>query len=203
MEKHCFTKKIVLVFLLMIVLSVNVFAGSRDHDGGFFLRLSTGVGGAQAEYSDPSAMKLYGVSSDMNIAIGMMVLPNMALHATLYGWMLSEPTAEIGETSGEFPGDAALGSLGIGLTYYLMPANLYLSGSVGFSVMSVELLGTFNGETDAGPAFDVTLGKEWWVGGSWGLGVAGGFGYFSVPDKDVDENWSGFSLGVRFSATLN
>lgn len=203
MEKHCLIRKIVLMSLVLFVLSINVFAGPRDHNGGFFLRLSTGIGGAQAEYSDPSAMKLYGVSSDMNIAIGMIVFPNMALHATMYGWMLSEPAAEIGGSEGEFPGDATLGSLGVGLTYYLMPANLYLSGSVGFSVMSVEVFGTFTGETDAGPAFDVTLGKEWWVGGSWGLGVAGGFGYFSVPDKDVDENWSGFSLGVRFTATLN
>jgi len=203
MKKYSFGKKTVLVSLVLIVLSINAFAGPRDHNGGFFLRLSTGLGGAQAEYSDPSAIKLYGLSSDMNMAIGMVVFPNMALHATLYGWMLSEPAAEIGESSGDFLGDVTLGSFGIGMTYYIMPANLYISSSVGFSVMSVEVLGIFNGETDTGPAIDVTLGKEWWVGGSWGLGVSGGFGYFSVPDKEVDENWSGTSLAVRFSATLN
>jgi hypothetical protein len=203
MRKYSFWKKVVLGSLILIVLSIEVFAGSRDHDGGFFLRLSTGAGYAQSEFGDPSTIKLYGASGDMNIAAGMGVLPNLALHATLFGWALSDPAAEVGGSSGDFPGDATVGSLGIGFTYYLMPVNVYLSGSVGFAALQVEVLGAFTGETDIGPAFDVTLGKEWWVGGSWGLGVAGTFGCHSVPDKDVNENWSGYSLGVRFTATLN
>jgi hypothetical protein len=203
MEKSFFARAAIFVCLILVLLSTDLFAGSRDHDGGFFLRLSAGTGYAQSEYADPATFKLYGVSGDMNIAVGMGVLPNLALHATLFGWSLSEPTAEVGGSSGDFPGDATLGSFGIGFTYYLMPVNMYLSGSVGFSALQVEILGAITGETDLGPAFDVTLGKEWWVGGNWGLGVAGGFGYHSVPDKDVDENWSGYSLGIRFTATLN
>jgi len=48
-----------------------------------------------------------------------------------------------------------------------------------------------------------SAGKEWWVGKNWGLGVARGFGCHSLPEKNMDENWTGASFGVRFSATLN
>jgi hypothetical protein len=87
------------------------------------------------------------------------------------------------------------------VTYYFMPVNLYLSGSAGFG--SLEFDGNISGETDMGLALDLTVGKEWWVGDNWGLGVAGGFGYHSLPEEGLDENWSGTSFVVRFTATLN
>jgi hypothetical protein len=89
--------------------------------------------------------------------------------------------------------------MGGGVTYYIVPANVYLSGSLGLGWLSA----TENVESDVGFGLDITLGKEWWVGGSWGLGLAGAFGYHSVPDGVVDANWSGASFGLRFSATLN
>lgn len=60
-----------------------------------------------------------------------------------------------------------------------------------------------NVESNSGLALDFTVGKEWWVGGNWGLGLAGCFGYHSIPDGGVDANWSGTSFGLRFSATMN
>ena len=47
------------------------------------------------------------------------------------------------------------------------------------------------------------LTSSWWVVGSWGLGLSGSFGFHSLPDGDVDENWSGTSYALRFSATMN
>ena len=203
MKKHYLGKKIVLMYLILIVLSINAFAGSRDHRGGFFLRLSTGLGGANTEFSDPSfAAKFSGASSDANIAIGGCIFNNFALHATLFGFMLPEPKYELGGLEGVFNGDVSVFSLGAGFTYYLMPSNIYLSGSAGVGSLQLEMGGGAI-ESDPGPAFDITLGKEWWVGSSWGLGVAGTFGYHSIKESDSEYGWSGISLGVRFSATLN
>jgi hypothetical protein len=56
---------------------------------------------------------------------------------------------------------------------------------------------------DIGFASDVTIGKEWWVSDSWGMGVAGGLGFHSVPFTTTEVNWSGVSVGVRFTATMN
>jgi len=55
-------------------------------------------------------------------------------------------------------------------------------------------------------ALDATVGKEWWVGDSWGLGFAGDFTYLSAPDKDLygsSDNWGVTGFGIRFSATFN
>src|SRR5262245_65282887 len=55
-------------------------------------------------------------------------------------------------------------------------------------VCSSDLLGNFT--TDYGVVLDLSLGKEWWVGNSWGLGFNGGFNYHSIPDKQIDANWT-------------
>jgi hypothetical protein len=202
MRKVFLSKVLLCISLILIFTSMEVIAGPRDHNGGFFLRLSAGGGYAQSEYyGGPAALKISGVGGDMNFAIGMGVLPNLSVHATIFGWFLPEPTGEMGRISADLLGDVMVSSFGAGVTYYIMPANVYLSASVGAAMLSVDV--GFPAETDIGPAFDVTLGKEWWVGGSWGLGVAAGFGYHSVPDQGIDENWSGYNLVVRFTATLN
>src|SRR4029079_14699548 len=71
--------------------------------------------------------------------------------------------------------DAQLVGIGIGLTYYIMPVNVYVSGAVGIGQIVFE---NYHGDregSDIGFASDVIVGKEWWVGDDWGLGVAGQF----------------------------
>ena len=198
MKKLCFSKKVLLVSLVLIVLSVESFAGARDHNGGFFLRLSGGVGGAQTTLED-NLMSFSGMSSSTNMAIGAGIFNNFALHATIFGFLIPEPEVEILGIPGTTNLDIMLSGVGVGVTYYIMPINIYLSPSIGIGALSDEA----GGGTDIGFALDLTLGKEWWVGGSWGLGVAGAFGFHSVPQADADLRWEGFDLALRFSATLN
>lgn len=202
MKKQWLTKRATWVSLILAVSVTEVFAGPRDHDGGFFLRLSVGFGTAQTKFSDPVIpMEASGLTSDFNIAIGVVVTPNLTVHATLFGWHVEYPDIELNGIPVVVEGNVYMDSYGGGVTYYFMPTNVYVSGSAGVATLSVET--TEGGKTDFGPAFEITLGKEWWVGNSWGLGVAGAVGYHSVPEKVIDENWSGFNLAVRFTATLN
>jgi len=176
----------------------------RTHDG-FFLRLSGG-GGYGKTSSEPGGDKveLSGGTGDLNLAIGGMVAPNLALHGTILSWVASDPDVEVRSLgSGSINGDLSVAGLAGGMTYYFMPANIYVSGSVGVGSVSLDLDAGPSGETDPGVLGDVTLGKEWWVGNSWGLGLAAGFGFHSVPDKNTDERWTGTSFSLRFSATLN
>jgi hypothetical protein len=176
--------------------------GPRDHAGGFFLRLSGGVGAAKTSIEEAgSELEVSGTSGDVNLAIGAIVAPNLAIHGTIFGWVLSDPDVELDGMSGSVDGDADMSAFGAGLTYYFMPVNLYLSGSVGAGSLSGS--GDFDGETDTGIALDLTAGKEWWVGNGWGLGAAAAFQYHSFPDGEVDSNWSGPAFALRFSATMN
>jgi hypothetical protein len=198
-----------LTFAALTVAATHTSAGeARTHDG-FLLRLSAGGGVANTQIDSPlGEYDINGPAGDLNIAIGGMVAPNLAIHGTLWGWAASEPDVDfdvplLGSGSTNLDGTVTLSAFGGGVTYYLMPANLYFSGSIGMGTLAVDG-DNFEADSDAGLAFDLTLGKEWWVGDAWGLGLAGGFGYHSVPaDEDVDENWSGTSFTLRFSATLN
>jgi hypothetical protein len=200
----------VLALLLTALLPAAAAAGgaARTHDG-LFLRLSGGAGTANSSIEIEAMgakIELSGSAVDMNFAIGGMVAPNLAVHGTLWGWSMEEPDLEItipgyGSESGRVSGTAMMTAIGAGVTYYFMPVNMYASGSVGIGTL--EFTEDNESKTDSGPALDLTVGKEWWVGNSWGLGLAGGFSYHSLPEKDVDENWSGTSFALRFSATFN
>ena len=116
---------------------------------------------------------------------------------------MADPDAKLSGVDGQFHGSITMSGVGGGLTWWVMPANFYFSGTLGVGLLSVEPDVGSSASTDTGFAAQVSLGKEWWVGDSWGLGVAGGFTYHNVPDGDVEENWSGTSFSIRFSATYN
>lgn len=196
--------RIGLAAILVLALPALALGGQpRTHDG-FFLRLSGG-GGYGKTSSSPGGIDvdLSGATGDVNIAIGGIVAPNLALHGTLLSWAASDPDVTVENLAGNINGDLTVSGLAGGVTYYFMPSNLYVSGSVGVGSVSLDLDAGPSGETDAGVIGDVTVGKEWWVGDSWGLGLAAGFGFHSVPDKNTNDRWNGTSFSLRFSATLN
>lgn len=198
-----FTGLLAWLMLILTVSVADVQAGDRSHVDGFFLRLSGGFGAASTELNNPALpIDVTGGAADVNFAIGGIVTPNLALHATLFGWSMPDPEVKVGELAGTLPGDVYRTAIGAGFTYYIMPVNMYVSSSIGVASLTVET--SFgSGSTDAGPAFDFTLGKEWWVGGSWGLGLAGSLGFHSVPEQTIDDSWSGMNFAIRFTATLN
>jgi hypothetical protein len=197
------------VSLVATAQAVNL---PREHDRGFFLRMSAGLGSARTSWDVPANGGAYeweasGIAGDANFAIGAIVAPNLALHGTLLGWTVSEPDLEIGGL--EFNTNdvtLSLSGFGAGLTYYVHPANVYFSGSICAASLTLEYEDegvTVSAESDTGVAFDLTVGKEWWVGARWGLGIAGDLGLHSIPVADADDNMTGMNFGVRFSATFN
>ena len=200
-------------FLVSISLSVMMCLAApallwgsgtaRQHDG-FFLRLAGGLGYATTDIDDGvDQIDLSGMTGDLEIAIGGMVARNLALHGTLLGWAIADPDVQFNSNSGEFPGDLSLSAAGIGVTYFFMPTNLYLSGTVGFGQLTLDVDGVGNADTDTGFVFEGTLGKEWWVSDNWGIGLSGAFGFHSIPDDGIDESWKGANFALRFSATFN
>lgn len=189
----------------------------RTHDG-FFLRLASGParftntlesGGDTQEFSR--------LGADLNIAVGGSIRPNLALHGTMFGWAAMDPELEttIGGVpfSGTANGYVAMSAVGGGVTWYAMPANVYLSGSLGYGKFTINPDNGATRESDNGLAFELTAGKEWWVGDSWGMGVAISYIHTSLPQPRIrlsgdpndapEDNWSGDSFGVRLTATLN
>lgn len=201
---------LVAVAILLIGASPALCA-ERDHEEGFFLRLAGGAGpaGTEIKVDSDNRLKFDGVGADLEIAIGGIVTSNLAVHGTLWGWIISDPDAEIElldviEGSGSVEGDFSLNGIGAGVTYFIMPVNMYLTGSLGFGSLTFDF-GGLTLESDTGFSLEAAVGKEWFVSDRWGIGLAVGLTYHTISDQDPDvtANWSGISIPVRFSATFN
>jgi hypothetical protein len=118
---------------------------------------------------------------------------------------MSNPSIEVFGESVDNVDDvwAYFGGFGPGITYYIMPENLYLSLSILLNLAIMNAEGESN-KSKPGYGFNILAGKEWWVGAQWGLGIAI-YGYYnSQGHMDFDElTMSAFSFGVVFSATHN
>jgi hypothetical protein len=158
--------------------------------------LSLPVGGGEATFG--------GVGGALEIAVGAVVTDSLALHVTLFGATLSEPTLTVNENDlPDVNGRAFLASmLGVGATYYFMPANVYVSASFGLGGMRmVPKKGAKNMDTKGGFAWELLAGKEWWIAGEWGLGAALQVAYVNVPDQG--ERSSALAVNALLSVTYN
>lgn len=185
--------------------------GWHHHDRGFFMRLSGGPGFGSATLDANSETGFSGVGFQGSFAFGGLVARNLAIHADLFGINMFEPTVTV---DGQDQGDAEnttvrLGAIGAGITGYIMPLNLYLSGSIGVGVGTAHTRGQFLGatfdvesDTDPGLSIDLLIGKEWFVSRHWGLGLAVQAMYAAL-ETDDGADFSVFSVGVLFSASMD
>jgi hypothetical protein len=168
---------------------------------GFALRLDAGIGymGLLA----PSGGSSEGsASGGMGIVIGGAVAEDLILGGDLWG------TGMLGRMGMMQNGGTGygLGGVGLNVTYYIMPANVYLSASpsVTFQSSMVRFGGSTQVSSVAGFGAKLSVGKEWWVGDHWGIGLAGQFfGSWNGTSGNGVGTWTTLAGGVAFSATYN
>jgi len=87
----------------------------------------------------------------------------------------------------------------------MMPANIYVSGSILLARTIFEYR-DYKEESIIGSGIFLCIGKEWWVGENWGLGVAGFFeGAWMKDKKDAQGHQADITnqiLGIAFTATM-
>jgi hypothetical protein len=206
--------------ILSAPLSAQDGSGARTHDG-FFLSLSPGVafGESKADLTGAAGswdnITYRGPGGIMDLKVGGAIVPNFILSGDLIFRSVSGPEAEtIGGTS-TLDEDVVLsdGTLGLGLTYYIMPANIFLSGTIGVGRFVLtnpteDADDDESVETNPGLSFHAKIGKEWWVSDNWGLGAALGYGWLGAErdeDSDADFNgkYSSHKFYVLFNTTFN
>jgi hypothetical protein len=184
----------------------QALCGARDHEDGFMLRLALGGAVNAGTKIDvvSEELKMSGTGVDFEMAIGGIVTPNLAIHGTVLAWVVSDPEIEFQDQSENAGGALSLAGVGAGMTYFIMPVNIYLTGSAGIGQVSVSD-DNISYEFGTGFMIEAVVGKEFFVSDGWGLGFSVGIVYHSVPwdGVDIDENWNGISFPIRFSATMN
>jgi hypothetical protein len=144
-----------------------------------------------------------GFGVGMGLAVGGSVIQNLALHVDFETTLLPHPTQHAYGHETNSHTDIVYESMGVGATYYIMPANLFVSGSVGVGVLVFEADGGQSKDTSAGLTLNALFGKEWWVGSDWGLGIAGQVVYMHVNDYVDTKYINAFAFNLLFSATCN
>ncbi|MFT7579196.1 MAG: hypothetical protein ACI9MR_000858 [Myxococcota bacterium] len=179
-------------------------AAPHTHDG-FLLRLAAGAGYESLSLdTGVQEVTIGGLGIGLSIGIGGMVVPNLAINADLFGAVVVSPNVEVnGVDIGEArDSSVSLSALGVGFTYYIMPANIYVALSLGFGATTITVEGS-SFESDAGFAVNAMLGKEFWVGKNWGIGIAGQFIFADVPTTSDAASASFISANLMFTATYN
>jgi hypothetical protein len=179
--------------------------GVRQHEG-FHLHLDLGGGGIRSEASEGgNDAEFSGGAATFSVAVGYNVAPNFVVAGSLWSLAATDPDFELNGVKTS-TNDVTLGVTGIGvnLTYYFMPINIYLSATPSITVASLEV-GNTKFETDAGFGIRLAAGKEWWVSDNWALGLNLQYAYSSnEEDEAVDPaTWKTNFFGVAFSATYD
>lgn len=195
-----------IVFVCLFVTSA-ARADSRPftHDG-FMLRLSLGLGyeNLSIDDGDGTTLDIGGVGGATELGIGGMVADNLAINGVLLGSTVVSPSvSQNGQDLGEADDSSvSLFGLGAGITYWLMPADVYFAAAILMSQASIKVEGT-TFEADWGVGVDLMIGKEFWVGAEWGVGVAAQFAYADVPTQTSGSSANYLSFNVMFTATYN
>jgi len=162
---------------------------------GFFFRATIGVGYLTSSTGDSEGLpELNGASVPLGLAVGGAVAENWILAGEVWGGF--SPTTAFGISRTVF-----VYGYSLAVVHYLMPANVYLSFAPGLTRVSIET-GNVTVTTQYGGGGKLALGKEWWVGDHWGLGLAGEF-FISLNKEPQSTMRTTLAGGLTFSATYN
>lgn len=186
--------------------------GAREHDG-FFLRLSIGPGAGRAHYKErvdgmrTSTVEASGLAGMFDVAAGARVVGNLIVHGNLLFTRFDSPTRRVdGVKDAALHVTSSATMLGAGASYYFMPLNVYVSGSLGMA-WAFERRARDQLRSGTGVFVGLAAGKEWWVGrsGEWGLGAALRATFLAAPVDilGVESTLKLGNIGVAFSATFN
>lgn len=188
--------------------------GFHRHDG-FYLSMSTGpaFGGIelQAKTTNQNGTVTFsGAGAIVDIKVGGAITENFIVSFDVIGRSIVSPEIAINGTTFSTTDEvsASDNSYNLGVTYYFMPANIFVNGSVGIAAINLTN-GNNKYSSEVGVALHIKVGKEWWVSKNWGLGISGGYGFVGAKDKrnPSEPSYSGTlssnKLFVMFNTTYN
>lgn len=174
---------------------------------GLFMRLDAGGGFLKAATTiNGSSGALSGAAGSFGFSLGGNVVEDLSLFGHVGISVVTDPQNTLPgalSTSGTTLSFAAVGP---GMNYYFMPANAYVSGMLLITRLTISGDNT-SGSTQAGFGAKVAVGKEWWVGEHWGMGIAGQLTFGSNADQDTGTGstptWTTITPALAFSASFN
>jgi hypothetical protein len=179
---------------------------SETAHAGLMIRAAVGFG-YDAVRGDDSALELSGGSFGSNLAVGWYLVPNLALHATVWSGLAFNPTgtSPAGRASVSRGNTPSVTGRGLGITWVYAPLDAFVSASVGLS--TIDLQTTVSdvvvvARADLGVGVDLVVGKQFAVSSGWrfGVGLQGFYHRNNVLSRGAREDVT--SGGVTLLGTL-
>jgi hypothetical protein len=181
------------VVVLGVLASAGTASAQQTHQGVY---VHGELGAAFSDHQN-AGTEYTGWGPGMAVAVGGPIAENLVLHGDFLASWFENPTLTRGAVSMPTPAgityDLTRVALGPGITWYLMPINVFASGAITFGKQFTDV-GTTNpsGQTTTlsyhtnwGLGFELALGKEWWVGPRVGIGVVGRYSYGQMDDAST------------------
>jgi hypothetical protein len=171
----------------------------RIDAGGGYLKAATTINGSDGALSGPAGS--FGFSLGSNLVEDLSIFGHVGLSfvANPKDTLPGAP-APTGDTT------LAYVAVGPGMNCYFMPANFYVSGMILVTRLTTTVGNNF-GTTQAGLGLKVAIGKEWWAGEHWGVGIAGqltiGFNVDQDSGTGNPPTWTTITPALGFSASFN
>jgi len=145
-----------------------------------------------------------GTTGVFRIKAGGAPADNFIIYGVYGAYSIEDPDYEYGSASGTMKETTlTYYDLGVGVCYYFMPINIYISADIASTKGTLEMYDE-TADTERGASFTLSVGKEWWVSDDWGLGVALILSGASMDDEgNSDITVSHSFFGVAFTATYN
>jgi hypothetical protein len=176
---------------------------TRHRHLGAFIRPDLGLGYLITSASQGGVdANLRGLAGTFGFAAGGALSEDSILAFHVWDAVVSDPTYSGGGSSGTTSGTLALYGFGPEYTMY-SKENYYFSISPSLTRMSASS-SSGSSATNWGLGLRAAVGREWWTGDHWGLGVGG---HLSMSlNQDSGSNgpiWTTWAFTVAFSATYN
>lgn len=206
------------ILFAVLALSVFVFAEPYVHDG-FYMNFKAGLGymDLESDKTDYSYVDLKSpLSQSLAFKLGGAVNPHLAIVGAM---SLSVAAGEVKTRNAYYSdkSDATLLSLilGPGVVFYPVQGgvmdNFFIGATFGLGICGIELDDAYlswdyndrtSSNTATGFGVSLEIGKEWWVGDNWSLGVDLVYSYVSGGDVDYDGlEWKSNVIQLRFTIT--
>jgi hypothetical protein len=171
----------------------------RVHDG-FYLSASAGGGARSMRINSSQDITVDGTGGAFGVRIGGAIARNLFLHATAQTSVTQDPEISIGSmTVTANRAGVTFTGIGPGLSYYFMPANVSLGGSVLVTQARFELDGEVAAKSEWGPGLELRVGKEFWVSNDLLLGI----GLSGMGSVMSDQNTTDTIIAQAFNLTFD
>jgi hypothetical protein len=155
---------------------------------GLYFHLESGAGYFRSANETGSAS---GLNIPVALSIGGTIVENLVIAGEIWGGLVLAPNGPIESPS------ILTTALGVNLTYYFMPANIYLSATPSIVVVGNLRTGCKEASFESpgckgnGDEYYLSIGKfgmrtavgkEWWIGSHWAVGLALEFSFTLAGD---------------------